>query len=210
MAPASSTATSAKRLIVDPLLSTLDEVKALLTTQPAGTGHVFQRRLYIHTGKDGRCDEVDFSGKPTAFFTDTTSLNLLGDVLTDRMQHHRGNLDAIVDYTVLSLTDTTVEVPLVPGQILCFALSLKDRPTYYDLAVGDHAASTLCYGAVTNTNIPGLWHSGDRSAGPSVLLHSLRMEALNLLPENVAGGAPLQVTFYVLSGTSIGSLMRGR
>ena len=33
---------------------------------------------------------------------------------------------------------------------------------------------------------------------------------LNLLPEDVAGGAPLQVTFYVLSGTSIGSLLRGR
>ncbi len=166
------------RIVFNPLLSTKSDVRSYLRTQTPGTAHPFNKVLQVYTGSGNEDDaftEVDLTDKPASYFTDATSLNTVGSLLYTRMMAHSQNLAEESTYTVVSSTESFVDIPLVPGKIAFFALSLFSQPTYYDLAVGTSRAEILCYNSHTIPGLQGLWHSGDKRGG-TVLLHSLQME----------------------------------
>lgn len=162
-----------KKILFNPLLATKDDVLNFLRTAEAGTAHPFNRVLLVWDGQD--VAEIDLADKPASFFLDATNLNLLGTVLLDRMRTHLRHLGQEESYTVVTPTEASVDLPLVSGNIICFALSLSNAPTFYDLAIGNSDGDILCYNSQTSRELDGLLHSGDISSGP-VLLHSIKME----------------------------------
>jgi len=172
-------------VIFDPTLSTVEDIRSLLRTKPKGTAHPFDRTLHVWTGKD--FETVDLRDKPDTFFLDDTRLNELGGVLGQRMTAHEGALTHVLDYEVVSATDLTFDIPFHPDQVLCFALSLSQRPSFYDAIVINGSADVLCYAATKNTSIRGLKHSGDMVGAGSVLLHTLIPEK-NMTSDSIAVG----------------------
>lgn len=163
-----------KRILFNPLLGTKDEVRSFLKDQLPGTAHVHQKKLQVWDGKGFK--EIDYTDRPASFFLDDTDLNAIGTLLYDRIKLHQGNLKDEETYTVVTPTEPYVDLPLVAGKNLLFALSLTGRPTYYDLGAGVPDGTILCWASVTSNKLKGIWHSGDKGSG-GVLLHHVRMEA---------------------------------
>ena len=165
-----------KKILFNPLLSSLSEVQAFLRSHPAGTAHAFSRVLYVWDGK-GEFETIDLTGKPDSYFLDDVRLNALGDVLSERMQLHEAALQKITGYEIITSPGRTITTPLQADKIALFALSLSGKPNYFDLLVINNSADVVCYNAMSNSSIRGLKHSGDLLGRGSVLLHHLNATA---------------------------------
>jgi hypothetical protein len=177
--------TPVRDILFNPLLSTVDEVRTFLRDRAKGTAHVFQRVLHVWDGKD--YSTIDLSDKSDAYFLDDTRLNELGGVLGERMAAHEGALAKVMDYEVVTPTELTFDLPLRPGELLCFALSLQGHPNYFDLISCNTYGDTICYNARGNPSITGLRHSGDLLGRGAVLLHTVTAGA-DLTTDPVAVG----------------------
>lgn len=160
-----------KRILFHPLLVSEEDVIIHIRSEPPGTAHIFNRVLYVWDGRD--VQRLDYRDKKDDFFLDNTSLNQLGDVLGQRMLAHEAALTDIMSYDVITPTDLTFDIPLKSGKMFCFALSLHNSPSYHDLFISNAKAEILCYGAVNNSKISGITHSGDMIGAKNVLLHTL-------------------------------------
>ena len=142
--------------------------------------------------------EIDISDKPDSYFLDAVNLNDMAQIIQDRMALHSDSLAQCLNYTVISLTDSIVDIPLptptradinatAPEQkdLLLFALSVSNDPSYYDLCLAsgpalgteNHSSTILCYNNYSARDISclaGLQHSGDILRPGGVLLHSIR------------------------------------
>jgi hypothetical protein len=165
-----------RQTVFNPLLSTENEVRAFLATQPDGTAHPFntrdRRTLLIKTGSS--IQVVDISNRKSSDFIDNIDRNQLNSTLEQRINTHAVHLVDIKDYTVCDFPQNGCIIPIPQGgiSIMLFALSVERNPDFYDLCVGTRFGNNINWNSQSLPALAGLTHSGDINQS-SILLHTV-------------------------------------
>ncbi|EWC46029.1 hypothetical protein DRE_04822 [Drechslerella stenobrocha 248] len=159
---------SVRKTVFNPLLRTPADISAYLRSLPSsdGTAHPLNGSLLLL--EDDVVRELDISGVDESYFLSATDLNTLSETITARIEAFSARLEKFKGFQIISLVSPYLEVPLVSGENVFIALSVRD-PTFYDFCVGTANGDLILYSHTANTNLPGLRHSGDVNEGGLLL-----------------------------------------
>ena len=135
------------KVFFNPLLSSKDEIKALVKSLPVGSAHVFKGELLAHSNP-GLVTSIDISMHNEEYFSNAVSMADLGEEVLARMKLFDAIQKFNDEYTIQQAPSSTFSVPLHLNEVHIFAVSER-TPSYYDLCVGDAEQKTSCYGAVS-------------------------------------------------------------